>query len=215
MEIIVIGSETQAAELVAKFGASHNYHKAGNAADARKFFDMERIVFDFTPGMGAFDRAVFSNSPLMSVFLDTTLNSLSSLEVSQEANSFYGFCGLPTFVNRPLMEVSLSDDKSLSKLKLVFERLGSEFVLVADKVGLVTPRVICMIINEAYYAVQDGTATREDIDMAMKLGTNYPWGPFEWSRRIGLDNIKAVLRAVYRDSQDERYRICPLLEREK
>ncbi|HRG10176.1 MAG TPA: 3-hydroxyacyl-CoA dehydrogenase family protein, partial [Cyclobacteriaceae bacterium] len=59
-----------------------------------------------------------------------------------------------------------------------------------------TPRVICMIINEAYFTVEEGTATREDVDLAMKLGTNYPLGPFEWTEKIGLQNIVNVLDTV-------------------
>jgi 3-hydroxybutyryl-CoA dehydrogenase len=71
-----------------------------------------------------------------------------------------------------------------------------------------------MIINEAYYTVQEGTASREDIDLAMKLGTNYPYGPFEWCQRIGIKYIFELLTAVYEDTKDERYRICPLLKKE-
>jgi 3-hydroxybutyryl-CoA dehydrogenase len=70
-----------------------------------------------------------------------------------------------------------------------------------------------MVINEAYYTLQEKTATTADIDLAMKLGTNYPYGPFEWAARIGLENIYQLLQAVYADTQDERYRICPLLKK--
>ena len=79
---------------------------------------------------------------------------------------------------------------------------------------MVTPRIIFMIINEAYYTVQEGTATREDIDQGMKLGTNYPFGPFEWAEKIGLDNVYETLEAIYEDTKEERYKICPLLKRE-
>jgi 3-hydroxybutyryl-CoA dehydrogenase len=71
-----------------------------------------------------------------------------------------------------------------------------------------------MIINEAYYTVQEETATRDDIDRAMKLGTNYPFGPFEWCQRIGINHVYEVLEAVYEDTRDERYKICPLLKKE-
>lgn len=71
-----------------------------------------------------------------------------------------------------------------------------------------------MIINEAYYTVQEGTASRLDIDQAMKLGTNYPYGPFEWCQRIGIKHVYELLEAVYEDTHDERYKICSLLKRE-
>jgi 3-hydroxybutyryl-CoA dehydrogenase len=92
--------------------------------------------------------------------------------------------------------------------------LQTDFVVVVDRVGLVTPRVICMIINEAFYTVQEGTASKKDIDIAMKLGTNYPLGPFEWAKKIGIENVYLVLDSVYKDTKDERYKICPLLKKE-
>jgi 3-hydroxybutyryl-CoA dehydrogenase len=81
-------------------------------------------------------------------------------------------------------------------------------------VGLVTPRVLSMIINEAFYTCQEKTATAADIDLAMKLGTNYPFGPFEWAEKIGLRQVYQLLEAVYEDTRDERYKICPLLKKE-
>jgi 3-hydroxybutyryl-CoA dehydrogenase len=84
--------------------------------------------------------------------------------------------------------------------------------VVADRVGFVAPRVICMIINEAFYTVQEGTASKEDIDQAMKLGTNYPYGPFEWCEKIGVIQVYELLDVVYNDTKDERYKIAPLLK---
>ena len=60
----------------------------------------------------------------------------------------------------------------------------------------------------------EGTASREDIDTGMKLGTNYPMGPFEWVAKWGLANIYELLEAMYLDSKDERYKTCPLLKQE-
>ena len=85
---------------------------------------------------------------------------------------------------------------------------------VGDRVGMVTPRVICMIINEAFYTLQEGTASREDIDSGMKLGTGYPFGPFEWSERIGIRHVYELLEAMWEDTHEERYKICPLLKKE-
>jgi 3-hydroxybutyryl-CoA dehydrogenase len=117
-------------------------------------------------------------------------------------------------VGRTLLEVSLLHPETLPLLENLCKQLNTEYILVEDRVGMVTPRVISMIINEAYYTVQEGTATREDIDLAMKLGTNYPYGPFEWCEKIGVRNIYELLEAVYNDTKDERYKICPLLKKE-
>jgi 3-hydroxybutyryl-CoA dehydrogenase len=105
------------------------------------------------------------------------------------------------------LEVSLWKSEDEVVLKKICDDLKTEFLVVEDRVGLVTPRVICMIINEAYYTTMEGTATREDIDMAMKLGTNYPYGPFEWCKRIGIKHVYELLEALYEDTKDERYKI--------
>jgi len=87
-----------------------------------------------------------------------------------------------------------------------------DFKWVESRVGLVTPRVVFMIINEAYYTLQEGTASKEDIDAGMKLGTNYPYGPFEWAEKAGIQNVYETLHALYEDTREERYKICPLLK---
>jgi 3-hydroxybutyryl-CoA dehydrogenase len=69
-----------------------------------------------------------------------------------------------------------------------------------------------MIINEACYTLQEGTASMQDIDISMKLGTNYPFGPFEWADKIGIKHVYETLKAVYDDTHDERYKICPMLK---
>ena len=69
-----------------------------------------------------------------------------------------------------------------------------------------------MIINEACYTLQEGTATIPDIDLGMKLGTSFPKGPFEWANLIGVSEVYHTLKAIYEDTKDERYKICPLLK---
>jgi len=119
---------------------------------------------------------------------------------------------LPTFINRELSEVSLFDSTSKPKLEALMQQLNWKYKLIEDRVGMVTPRIIFMIINEACYTVQEGTASLEDIDISMKLGTNYPFGPFEWANKIGVKHVYETLEAIYTDTHDERYKICPLLK---
>ena len=80
-----------------------------------------------------------------------------------------------------------------------------------DEPGLVSARVISMIINEAFFALGENVSSIEEIDLAMKLGTNYPYGPFEWSEKIGLQNIYHLLHKL--SQTDKRYLIAPLLEK--
>ena len=121
---------------------------------------------------------------------------------------------MPTFLNRQQFEVSLFRNEDRDHLKNICNALGTSFQVVADQPGMVTPRVISMIINEAYCTAGENIATGEDIDLAMTLGTNYPQGPFAWGKMIGIKNVSRLLKAVYEDTGDERYRSCEMLNRE-
>ena len=125
-----------------------------------------------------------------------------------------GLNGLPTMLNRPILEVSVSDASTMGVLSGLCTKLRTDYEVVTDRTGMVTPRIICMIINEAFYALQEEIATEEDIDLAMRRGTNYPFGPLEWCRKIGRNHVYELLRAVYDDTRDERYKVCPLLQDE-
>lgn len=164
------------------------------------------VVFDFFGADSPPER-------IPDVFVDTSKIKLADWRKRYGVTHVrtFGFCGLPTFLRRDVLEVALPAGGSLSQLEKICQRLGTPFAVVVDQAGMVTPRVICMIINEAYFTLEEGTATRQDIDLAMKLGTNYPFGPFEWGQRIGLSNVVDVLKAVYEETRDERYQICPLL----
>lgn len=128
-------------------------------------------------------------------------------------------CGFGTFIplsERALIEVApaLQTSKEVVKAATDFiQSLGKETAVVEDEVGLVFPRILSLIINEAAFAVMEGTASPEDIDIAMKKGTNYPYGPLEWADRIGLDEVYAVIRGLHQNLAEERYRPAPLLRK--
>lgn len=215
MQILVVGNTSNLEELRQKFGPKHAYLLEESGRDNTETIKVADVVFDFLS-----DNRAISNRYLNianPVFFNTTLITLSELLNQADFlphNSLFGFCGLPTFVNRSVLEVSMTSKKNESLLKEICSQLGTDFVCVEDRVGLVTPRVICMIINEAYYTLEEGTATRDDIDLAMKLGTNYPYGPFELANRIGIHQVVELLTSVYHDTKDDRYRICALLRSE-
>jgi 3-hydroxybutyryl-CoA dehydrogenase len=91
------------------------------------------------------------------------------------------------------------------------ESLGLQTEEIQDVVGFVTPRIVAMLVNEAAFTVMEETASIRDIDLAMKLGTNYPLGPLQWADEIGVDVVVAILDALYADYHQERYRVCRLL----
>lgn len=216
MDILVIGDQQNLNECKSKFGDVHTYSFSADRRDAEKLVDDDTLIFDFSIEKEPHKMEIYTGKKA-TIFLNTAKISLAELthqHKDQLSATFFGFNGLPTFLNRPLIEMSLRKMEDGESLEAVCKKLGTAFSIVEDRVGLVTPRIICMIINEAYFTVQEGTATRQDIDMAMKLGTNYPYGPFEWCQRIGIRHVYEVLRAVYEDTKDERYKICPLLKKE-
>ena len=72
-------------------------------------------------------------------------------------------------------------------------------------------RILTMIMNEAAWAVGDGVASVRDVDIAMKLGTNYPKGPLEWADEVGLEMVHSVLKSLMASLAGQRYRPAPLL----
>lgn len=102
---------------------------------------------------------------------------------------------------------------SLEQAQKFVEKLGYETAVVADGPGLVRARTICCLINEAASAVLEGVATPADIDQAMKLGANYPYGPLEWGDYLGLDTVLGVMNGLFSEWGEDRYRPSPLLKR--
>ncbi len=209
MEFLIIGNEENAKECREKFGEGHNYQRADHS-QAKWLVESEMIVFDFEPN----DISIYNQTGMI-IFLNTTKSTLSTLLANKQIqSSVLGFCGIPSFLNREILEITVLNKESEAALENICEKLGTKYKVVEDRVGMITPRVICMIINEAYFAVEEDVASRGDIDLAMKLGTNYPFGPFEWCEKIGIRNVYELLNAVYNDTKDERYKICELLKKE-
>ena len=91
--------------------------------------------------------------------------------------------------------------------------LGRLPLWVEDNPGLILPRIVCMLVNEAAFAVMEGVADQETIDLAMRLGVNYPHGPLAWGETLGYDRVLAVLDHLYNEYHEARYRACALLRR--
>ena len=215
MKILVIGEPLHFEECRQKFGA-HDYTHAYSHPEGEKVLAQSDLIFDFLISDLPEAFAMYPRQPV-TAFLNTCKITLAELERTADESlkcKIFGFNGLPTLFNRDLLEASLLQPDDISLLEEKCRQLDTACAVVDDRVGLVTPRVVCMIINEAYYTVQEGTATRQDIDLAMKLGTNYPYGPFEWCEKIGLKNVYELLAAVYADTKDERYKISALMKKE-
>lgn len=214
MNIVVVGSKEQADLIKEKVKGDHKTLFAGFLSESH--LEKADVVFDFNVEENQEYLEQYVNHPDMAIFLNAVTFNLAEQVIYQSdlKCKLFGFNGHPTFIERDLLEVSLYNQDNQSFLEKIMKGLSLDFELVDDRVGMVTPRIIAMIINEAYYTVMEGTATKEDIDLGMKLGTNYPMGPFEWISKWGVANVYEVLDALYEDTKDERYKICPLLKKE-
>ncbi len=127
---------------------------------------------------------------------------------------FFSFNGIAGFLNAQNWEIGVSVEKHKKPIEKSLSSSGLEPTMVLDRAGLVSPRVLAMIVNEAYYTVMEGTSAKEDIDIAMKLGTNYPFGPFEFSEKAGVGVILSILDHLHSEFKDERYKAARLLREE-
>jgi 3-hydroxybutyryl-CoA dehydrogenase len=118
----------------------------------------------------------------------------------------------PGFLQRSLIELALPASLNEETIAPFFKQLNWQYRIVPDIPGMITARIVAMIINEAFFTWGSGVSSREEIDTAMKLGTNYPMGPFEWGEKIGLQRIYELLKELGRT--DTRYIIAPALEKE-
>jgi 3-hydroxybutyryl-CoA dehydrogenase len=91
-------------------------------------------------------------------------------------------------------------------------RLGKTGVVVRNGPGFAVNRILCPMINEAIFALQEGLASAADIDAAMKLGCNHPIGPLALADMIGLDVMLAVMESLHRGFDDPKFRPAPLLK---
>ncbi|MGA2966239.1 MAG: 3-hydroxyacyl-CoA dehydrogenase NAD-binding domain-containing protein [Terriglobales bacterium] len=103
-----------------------------------------------------------------------------------------------------------TDDETLAAVVEVGKRMRKEVVVIKEAPGFITSRINAMIGNEAFYMLQEGIASAEDIDKALKLGLNHPMGPFELVDLVGLDTRLHILEYLHK-SLGEKFRPCPLL----
>jgi 3-hydroxybutyryl-CoA dehydrogenase len=107
--------------------------------------------------------------------------------------------GWNTFLKRPVTEAAIINTSLQLRAEELLSCFGRTIEWTPDVAGFITARVVASIINEAFFALEENVSTEEEIDTAMKLGTNYPLGPFEWGKKIGLHNIYSLLATLSRE----------------
>lgn len=132
--------------------------------------------------------------------------------VNEIGEPFIRINGWTTFLASPLMEAAATNEENKQKVEAVFSLFNKKLEWLPDDPGFITPRVVSMIINEAFISLGEGVSTKEEINTAMKLGTAYPYGPFEWAEKIGVQNIVTLLQKL--SALHLRYKPAELLVQE-
>lgn len=117
--------------------------------------------------------------------------------------------GWPGFLQRNIAELACNSETDKKEIEKVLLLMNKKAEWVPDVKGFISARVVSMIINEAYFALEENVSSKEEIDTAMKLGTNYPYGPFEWGKKIGLKNVASLLTEL--SKTETRYQPSRLL----
>lgn len=206
MQIIVLTNESLKEELL-----SH-----GTQPGAELVFISNINEFSAYPNASAFIDLLFENKKERVQILENLLPAtviINSAEhrLTETNSSFVRINGWNTFLQSAIIEASASEEQK-QKAEIVLLQFNKKIEWLPDEAGFITPRVISAIINEAFIALEEGVSTKDEIDKAMKLGTNYPYGPFEWAVKIGLKNITSLLTKL--SVQQNRYTPSPLLKQQ-
>lgn len=123
--------------------------------------------------------------------------------IGEIGRPFVRINGWPGMLGRAVHELAIGVPAMEALVRNAYQTAGAAFCLAPDIPGMITARILAAVINEAWYTWEQGVSGKQEIDTAMKLGTNYPMGPFEWGERIGLDRVIRLLEAMSRT--DPRY----------
>ncbi len=151
--------------------------------------------------------------------LATNTSTLPVIEMAMETGRPNKVCGVHFFNPAPMMSLVeivrplTADDETIAEATAFAEACGKAPVQVKDQAGFIVNALLFPYLNNAVRLLENGVATREDIDEAMKGGCNFPMGPLALLDLVGLDTSLAIIEALYAEFRDPNYAPVPLLKR--
>ncbi len=171
-------------------------------------FELKKEIFITIDNLARKETILVSNT--------STLSLTKIAECTQRSDKIIGMHFLNPVPKVPLVELVkclYTSNETVEKIKVFAARIGKTAVEVYEYPGFVTTRAIVPLLNEAMYILLEGVATAKDIDTAMKLGYNFPYGPLEMADMMGLDEVLAWMETLWKTLGEPRYRACPILRK--